>query len=417
MTTASQFGGGSAPVGSFIQVAYALNDPAYLLANGAKILRSAYPLFSSTQLGVNTFTYTARTKGVTSASTAIAVHAGLWVMAGAKTTTVNIQTTPDAVTFTQRSTPATLVNCDVRSLISDGINVVGVAVNVTGIDAFYSADAITFTRSSGTVNCLDFSNPCVMAYSSTLGTLGRFIVANGTTGFYTSDDRGVTWTTQAHGLTGNVFSVAWTGAKFIALTSVLNTIFTSTTGLAGSWVSQTLLTVLLVQAAASTNTIASDGAGRVCIANAGNPNAPTPTSVLVSQDHGVTWSERAFLDPKLASLSYIFPTQVSFTNGLFFITATGNNDSGQVLTSKDGIAWVILPDINLSRLSAGSSSISYKSGVYLAATFSASVITFTEDTTKMYLPLVGQATPASPSNTGLLSSVANTNTVTYVKVA
>lgn len=396
MSVLSQLVGGGQPVGSILLAPCGLADTAWLPCDGRTLLRSAYPLLSAINT-VPTFTPTQRTKGAASSSAALAVHNGLWVMSGA-TGANNIQTTPDGVTYTQRATSGG-GSPDIRSLISDGTNVVGVGTSQSTFDAWRSSDGLTYTQTVSSVSCQGSSQQCVMARAPTLGTVGRFLVASNTQ-FFSSDDRGATWTAQAHGLGGNACAVAWTGTRSIALTGTANTLYVSATGLAGSWTTQ-LTMPALAGCSAGSGAIFSDGAGRVLIVNS--------FTVLTSQNHGLSWSARRFVQPFEGAAGQIFFGEPSFTNGLFFLPT---QNEGIVLVSRDLITWMALPDVNTLRFGgAPFQAISFKAGVYFGQYIGiASALTLAEDATRMYLPMTGQTVPSN-------SVLGAMPTTTYIKVS
>ena len=133
----------SAPVGSIVQGPYNLTDLAYLPCDGRKVVRATYPLLSACLSSIGTFTGTSRTKPVTSVSAAICTHGLNYVMSGIAGGAGGIVTTPDGITFTQRTTPTSTT---VVSLISDGTNIVGAA---SGASPVYSTDGgATFTATA-----------------------------------------------------------------------------------------------------------------------------------------------------------------------------------------------------------------------------------------------------------------------------
>lgn len=363
MSSLSQFAGGNVPVGSIIQAPFNLTDPAWLPCNGQIVNRADYPLLSACVPGVGVFTKTDRTRGVTPTSNALATNGSIWVMQGAPTGSLGIVTTPDGVTYTGRTTSSGL---DVRSIIHDGVKFV--AVGATGT-AHTSSDGVSWS-SGGSVQAQANSLQSCLAFSPTLGSVGRICLASGAN-FYTSDDHGVTWATRAHGIPGcEAFHVTWTGQKFIALTSVANIILTSADGI--TWAKVTL-PITLAASTVSAGSIASDGAGKVVIVS-----AAAPYQTLTSIDHGATWVVRFFSG---ATGAVFIPSVASYTNGKFLLAGSGGGGYG-VVTSTDLSVWsALLPVPSLK------AAFSYKGGVYYcAAADSSGDATLVEDTTKIQLP-------------------------------
>jgi len=376
MSTLSQFAGGSLPVGSIVQAPYNLTDPAYLPCDGRKVLRADYPLLSACLPSIGTFTATSRTKSAAPTSSAIATNGTVWVVTGAVGTS-NLYYTSDGITYNVTTTPA---NFDTRSILWDGTNFVAISSN--GNAPVYSTTGATWTQSaSGAVNCAPSSLQTCATWASSLGTVGRFCFAGGTSAFYTSDDRGVTWTTRPHGLGGSVFHVCWTGTKFIATTGTENVIYTSTDGI--TWVSQAL-SFGYPAATATTGSIISDGNGRVLMAS-------NSKFVFTSQDHGATWTSRMFGLSSYLGCVDLSSVTVSYTNGRFFLPHDAS--AGGPFVSTDLIGWAMYTDVPNPTLSEdAAATFSYKSGVYLMNRNNATTeaYTLTEDTSYMKLPLGAQ---------------------------
>ena len=381
MSVLTQFAGAKPPVGSIVQAPYNLTDSDYLPCDGRAVLRATYPLLSACLPNIGTFTATARTKPFTPTSSAIAANGTVWVVTGAVGTN-NLYTTPDGITYTARTTPTAA--CDVRSILWDGVNFVA-AVQAGSNGTLYSSDGgVTWTAtvSTSAVTASGALQTC-MTHAPTLGTVGRFcmVVSNGN--FFTSDDRGVTWTSRSNGLGGTVFHVCWTGQKFIALTGTQNVIYTSTDGI--TWVSQA--TTFFSQAAtANTGSIISDGAGKVLWID--------QNKVITSLDHGVTWAGRAFgVEISGGILSFSNPgTTAWYTNGRFFFHG---NQTFSSYSSVDLIGWA------QSKIAATISTafgISHKAGVYLINNDNSTTAAFTavEDTSRIALP--GSSQNAAVSN-------------------
>lgn len=383
MPNLSSILGGSAPVGSIIQAPYNLTDPAWLPCDGRRVLRATYPRLSACLPSIGTFTATSRTKTAAPTSSAIAANATSWVVTGAVGTN-NLYTTPDGITYTARTTGNI---ADTRSILSDGTNLVAANGALSGSSSHYSTDGgVTWVQTAtGVILAPTNGLQTCMTWAPTLGTVGRFCTASGGTPFYTSDDRGVTWTTRNPGL-GGVFHVCWTGQKFIATGATANTILTSTDGI--TWVTQTM--PFLTTAASSTlGSIISDGAGRVLWLDA-ETNAGR---VFTSLDHGVTWNVRSFaaVGPSTAApsiLAFQTAATANYTNGRFFITGQSNSQA-YTYVSTDSIAWTLM---DFSQTYSFAATFSFKAGVYLVNpnAAGATAFTLTEDTTFIKLPYGAQ---------------------------
>ena len=386
MSYFSEFVGGSAPVGSIVQAPYNLTDLAYLPCDGRKLVRATYLLLSACLSSVGTFTGTNRTKPVTCVTAAICTHGLNYVMSGIAGGSGGILTTPDGITFTQRTTPA---GTNIYSLISDGTNIVGAA----GSLSIYSTDGgSTFTASATTGITTGTTVQTAMAHAPTLGANGRFCIANiGTTQVATSDDRGVTWTLRTHGLGFAIRHICWSGTKYIGTLSTAGFIGVSSDGITWSLQAMPFLTNI---ATGSNGSIVSDGAGKVLWIDAGN------ALIYTSSDHGVTWSKRVFgvASNGLASglMTLYMP---SFANGRFFVSVNVANAGCSFLTSADLQGWVPVLDAYSPSMSSFYNVMAHKSGVYFfndAATTACQ--TLVEDTTKMYLPNNSQSEIGSSNN-------------------
>ena len=385
MSYFSEFVGGSAPVGSIVQGPYNLTDLAYLPCDGRKVVRATYPLLSACLSSIGTFTGTSRTKPVTSGSGAICTHGLNYVISGISGGSGGIVTTPDGITFTQRTTPTSTT---VTSLISDGTNIVGAAKGALSV---YSADSGATFIATATASISTLTNtPTSMAYASALGANGRFCIANiNSTQIATSDDRGVTWTLRTHGLGASLMHVCWTGTKYICTLDIIGFIGVSSDGITWSLQAMPFRTNI-----ATTNfgAIISDGAGKVLWADA------LSALIFTSLDSGATWSKRAFgvmttgLSAGLFAVSWI-----SFVNGRFFI-APATNSGCTFLSSADLQSWAMVADAYSPNMTGAFNSMAYKSGVYLFNDSSAFCQTIVEDLTKMYLPNGAQSEVGSSNN-------------------
>ena len=392
MSYFSEFVGGSAPVGSIVQGPYNLTDPAYLPCDSRKVVRATYPLLSACLSSIGTFTGTGRTKPVTSVNAAICTHGLNYVMSGIAGGAGGILTTPDGITFTQRTTPASTT---VVSLISDGTNIVGAA---SGASPVYSTDGgstFTATATAG-VSVTAGTVQTVMAYAPTLGANGRFCMANlnaSTTQVATSDDRGVSWTLRTHGLGFTVIQICWTGTKYIATLNTIGFIGVSSDGI--TWALQTM-PFRTNSASSFVGGIVSDGAGKVLWVDG------FQTLTFVSLDHGATWSKRIFgATTNGASAGVMSLYLPSFANSRFFISvnANGSTASCSFLTSADLQSWVPVIDAYSPSMTGSFNVMAHKSGVYFFNDSSTTACqTLVEDITKMYLPNNAQSEGSDSNN-------------------
>ena len=366
MSFASQFLGGGQPVGSIVPAPYNITDAAWLPCQGQRILRATYPQMSACQPTVGVFTATQRTKPGTSSGSAMCVQGANFVLAG-PTGASAIITTPDGVTYTPRTTPA---GTTVTSLVSDGTNVVAAAA---GANPLYSTDAgLTWLVSATPVVTGSYGQQTI-AYAPSLGANGRFLLLDqGTFTVWTSDNRGVTWTARPNGLSASLTGACWTGNRYIGPTSVANSLAVSSDGITWS-------AMLMPFSLGVNSTIVSDGAGKVLILD-------TSTNMAASsQDHGSTWAKRLFGGSTSGGVIG-FTGVPSFANGRFFVTPAQPNAGFGFLCSTDLQAWVLASDVLLSGATGQPTTFAFKAGVYLTNGLSQTVYSFTEDTTRMYLP-------------------------------
>ena len=403
----SSTAGGGLPVGSIVQAPYNLTDPSYLPCDGRKVLRATYPLLSACLPGIGTFTATSRTKTEAPTSSAIATNGTVWVVTGVVGNS-NLFTTPDGITYTPRSIS---VAADVRAILWDGTNFI--TANSAANPPYYSSAGTTWTASAsaGTTAPTSGLQTC-MTQAPTLGAVGRICIAGGGANFYTSDDHGVTWTTRAHGLGGNVFHVCWTGSKFIATTGTTNVIYTSTDGITWTSVAMPFATGV---ATAPTGGIISDGNGKVLWLD-----GYSSYYLYTSLDHGASWSVRTIASPITSCQSnggglLTHGNTPSYTNGRFFILGYGVRiEQGYwLLSSTDLVGWSFL---ETPQGMSGGSTGSYKPGVYLfnADKSTTAAYTFVEDVSRMYLPY---GTVFSISGGGLaISVIGGSNFMPFIKV-
>jgi hypothetical protein len=373
-----------APVGSSIQAPYNIADASYMPHDYRKLLRATYPKLSPCLPSIGVFTAVARTKTGTPTSSAIANNGTNWVVTGVVGTN-NLYYTPDGITYTATTTPASQ---DIRSVLNDGTNFV--AVGTGGGNPLYSSTGTgTWSVSASAVLTNNSTLQTCMTWASSLGTVGRFCVVNNSFNFHTSDDRGVTWTARNHGLGSNAFHVCWTGQKFIATTGTANVIYTSTDGI--TW-STFIMPFPTSAATATKGGPISDGSGKVLWVDG------TTNAIYTSLDHGVTWSQRLFANPLAAGgiIALSNSGAPSYTNGRFFLPTV----SGVLLVSTDLIGWAFADTPTAIAYTAG---IAYKGSVYLCNVDNSTTAayTLTEDTTYMRLPYPSQGGPANSWNNNM----------------
>ena len=396
MSFASQFLGGGQPVGSIVQAPYNITDAAWLPCQGQRILRATYPQMSACQPTVGVFTATQRTKGAATSAPAICAHGANFVLAATGPSANGIYTTTDALTYTLRTTP----NASVVSLISDGTNVV--AAN-NGSLPLYSTDAGVTWAASATSAIAGNYGQQTMAYAPSLGANGRFLLLEQATGtVWTSDNRGVTWTSRVTGLGVQLAGVCWTGSRYMAVTT------SGSQGLCGVSADGITWSLQIFPMYLSTSLgIVSDGAGRVLIVDS------LQSLIATSQDHGATFARRSFGN---AGGGGVMPLSItaSFANARFFVTTnslSGNPTAG-FLCSADLQSWTLVPDVYLLGAINQAANVAFKSGVYVINGIAAILYSLTEDTTRMYLPSSAQA----EALIGGSGSGSSNNFIPYVKV-
>lgn len=189
-----------------------------------------------------------------------------------------------------------------------------------------------------------------------------------TTNLSVSTNNGVTWTNIKVGTTGNQYSkVIWTGSRFVIAvgtsSGTVPMIYSSPTGLAGSWVAGT---GTLPTAAAPCTDLVTDGAGKVLYLHS--------SGGWYSANHGVTWASftnsrtRGFVLNNLwclfndASALYATAplsspgtqtarTLPGVTHSTIYLASNGTNlgvlsadsNAQSLLISTDGINWETKP--------------------------------------------------------------------------
>ena len=364
----------SAPIGSIIEAPYnfGANNPGWLLCDHTQVNKADYPLLANQYPSrIGTFTPTIRTPATAPGSTAGASNGTIWAIAGLNTGTTCIQTTPDGVTWTSRTTPA---DFDTRSILYMTGNRWVAFGSLPGIQPLYSSDgAVTWNLATGATSVSAQASQSCAAWAPTIGVNGRICLAYGTGSVFTSDDFGVTFTARATGVSGNVNGVCWSGTMFVANTSSITDIAVSTDGI--TW---TAVSTPVNMSTTANSTIASDGLGRVALETASVANG---AGVMCSQDSGATWSMRllpSYIGTDNSTASHRTHL-VSFTNGLFFTsTPTAMSVSTDLKT--------FIPISNLA-LTGGRANIVSNAGIYMGVVGALPTVrTITNNPSKMYLP-------------------------------
>ena len=379
---------GQAWTGRFSGVATNFDKVAYL--NGNWIVMGGSGSGTNLLTSPDGITWTARTAG-TAIFNYAAFGAGVYVVVGASGA---VFSSPDLVTWTSRSAGAQTFN--------DVIFANGVFVAVGASNAVYSStDGITWTlrTATGTFNRIIYANSLFVAignsgviFTSPDGTTwtsrtsgistpftdivwtGSLFCAvtgglSGQAGIVTSPD-GITWTNVNIGdSTGALWSIAWTGSRFVALggTNLSSPspcfIWTSETGAANTWVRQGFSSVftprygaylggrvISVSAAAiqtSVDGINWDNADQVqYVPTALNRTyklgnryyALSSTAGIYQSSDGVSWTAaRTTPTRPFVGMAY---------NGSFWLALTGAS-TGQpisVYKSTDGTTWTKVAD-------------------------------------------------------------------------
>ena len=352
-------------------------DNTWLLCNGAAVLQSAYPVLAQQYpAGCGTFTAITRTPANAPSSNACASDGAKWVLAGSAGST-GVCTTTDGITYNYVSVPASFSCCSILYLGSGN----WVAASSGGVSgAIYGNGNLSiWTYGDSNLVTAGAQQSC-MAYSPTLGSgSGRIVRAFGSSianSVSTSDNNGVSWTTQTTPF--NLFNVCWTGTQFLATGSSTTQFATSPDGV--TW---TAITTNITTSAGSVLILlcASDGKGNVVVANDGSTQA-----VIVSNDNCVTF--QTYYLPTYnctSSNSYFYPKSVSYTGGRFTITSSNSPAGLAVSTTGKNWALAYYPALVVPSLIA----VNYvyrSNGVYLSISSNGTTQTLLEDTTKMYLP-------------------------------
>lgn len=221
-----------------------------------------------------------------------------------------VVTSPDGITWTQQSVPAT-VTTSLDAVTWDGQRFVAAGYYGTVLT---STDAVTWTvQSSG-------SDERLISLASGAGT----VVATGQSGSILTSPDGVAWSVARMPDGSSIDDVKWTGTQFVAVGVTFGSawsgfVLTSPDGT--TWTPQESGTNdELYTVAASADTIVALGEGE---------------GTIISSGDGVTWTTRS---SRVTSEALI---AVAWT-GDRFITI---GDGGSVLLSTDGKSWDVLPAV------------------------------------------------------------------------
>jgi hypothetical protein len=223
------------------------------------------------------------------------------VLAGSSTNTTSnvILSSPDGITWTQRTLPATAGWH--RVFFGNGMFL---AVGGSGTGA-KSSDGITWT----TVTTIPTfaSRWLYMSFGSGLFILS-YLITNSFTRFYTSSD-GATWTPTAD-MSGQITAVAYGNGLYVGLDTISAQSYTSTDGL--TW------TAHAISASAAWSDIAFGNGLFIAVAD----------GVAATSSDGINWTQATLT----ISLGI---SQIEFLGGLFMIVGKG----AVSLESVDGLTW------------------------------------------------------------------------------
>ena len=245
-------------------------------------------------------TWTQRTLPAVSSWSGVAYGGGMYV---AVASGANIAaTSPDGITWTQRALPA----FGTWSAVTYGGGQFVALCSSTAIAAT-SPDGITWTQRtlpvSQTWSCVVYGGTQFVALCSNT-------TANGAV---TSPD-GITWTARTT-TTANATSVCWSGTQFVAVCTATAVAMTSPDGI--TWTNRVL------PASTGWNSVTYSGSLYVAVSTAGGIAA-------TSADGQTNWVQRAL---PLAVTHYV----VAYGAGVF--TALGTGAPTGAATSADGITW------------------------------------------------------------------------------
>ena len=239
-------------------------------------------------------TWTSRTSGTTNNITGVTAGLGLYVACVLQGAT-NIRTSPDGITWTQRTTAA---GASQRDVAFNGTNLFA-SVGDTGTIQT-SPDGITWTaRTSGTTQQL---------LGITFGN-GQW-VAVGANGTILTSPNGTTWTSRTSGTTQNLNEVIYfaAGSVYIAV-GANTTLLTSLDGI--TWTTRTVPT----SASTAINGVAVNGT--IAIATGAN-------GYFISSLDGVTWTPQSNIGATIGGMA--------FGSGVFVSTGNASGGSGYIAT-------------------------------------------------------------------------------------
>jgi len=374
MSNSSQFRPGGLPVGTIVEAPYnlSLTDSSWIPCNGQRLVRATYPLLASQFPSVGVFDGTQRTKTAAAAAGGCASNGTIWVAASATGTTA-IQTTPDGVTWTSRTTPS--ASNIPSSIIYTGTRFI--FANAGAVAACHSTDGITWATGTGAPAVTNTSLQC-LAYAPSASRVGH-VTSNAN--FYISNDHGQNWTTTAHGIASfTPSSVVWTGNTFFSVQNNTQNAMTTANGTTGFGAVRLPFIVFN----SSQCGLQSDGNGRVTCFGIGSANIGL--GLWLSKDHGQTWSQVVFPLQVGQTILGTGAGHISYTNSRWFAST-----SYGLVISSDGENWVYVPDIRLldSVPASFSATVCFRSsGTYMVGGGGATTTatTIVEDTTKFYAP-------------------------------
>ncbi|WP_409482637.1 hypothetical protein [Noviherbaspirillum sp. ST 5-3] len=357
----------SFPVGTIINAVNSISDAKWLRCDGSDKNRADYPDLSAL-FPANVFTATARTLAATPNNKQAIAADSTYFVAGAASGTTAMQYSTDGATWSQTSlvTPASTV---VNSLIYAGSRfIAGVSGSAQPLVAANPASTWTVTT-GGTTTTLSQG----LAYASSLAQTLLIPDAAGTS-VYTLADGATAWTAQTVPSTTK-YGGCWTGQKYIVLSSL--GLLASSDGVTWALTYPTSIQ----QSSFATSSIASDGNGTVVIFYSSGASAKG-SAILVSSDHGATWTQ--ILTPaEFLALSGVLA--VTYINGKFFITC---QNEFILVSDSTGLKWSAEPLGMRGIAKLPVRSIAYKAGVYLALQNggNTSALSATENTAKFRLP-------------------------------